>query len=121
MDALCYNIDRHTFNFGILRKDGDVIGLAPNFDNNLSLSGVLDNKSLEKTWYSTSFTLLNYIPILKEYNYKIPTINMDKIKEIIDNTLVYFPLLKKEENFKNIVFKIIENNYKELLSLNKLS
>lgn len=121
MDALCYNIDRHTFNFGILRKDGDVIGLAPNFDNNLSLSGVLDNKSLEKTWYSTSFTRLNYIPILKEYNYKIPKINMDEIKEIIDNTLVYFPLLKKEEDFKNIIFKIIENNYKELLSLNKLS
>lgn len=65
--------------------------------------------------------MLNYIPILKEYNYKIPTINMDEIKEIIDDTLVYFPLLKKEEDFKNIIFKIIENNYKELLSLNKLS
>jgi hypothetical protein len=24
MDALCYNIDRHTFNFGILRKLEDV-------------------------------------------------------------------------------------------------
>ena len=46
---------------------------------------------------------------------------MDEIKEIIDDTLVYFPLLKKEEDFKNIIFKIIENNYKKLLSLNKLS
>lgn len=53
MDALCYNIDRHTFNFGILIKDGEPIGLAPNFDNNLGLSGVLNDKMLEKTWYST--------------------------------------------------------------------
>jgi hypothetical protein len=29
MDALCYNIDRNTFDFGILRKDGASIGKTP--------------------------------------------------------------------------------------------
>ncbi len=116
MDALCYNIDRHTFNFGILRKDGVPIGLAPNFDNNLSLSGVLDEKSLENKWFSTSFTRLNYIPILKEYNYKIPNVDMNNIKLIIKNTLKDFPLLNNDEFFE-VVFKIISVNYEELLKI----
>ncbi len=39
MDTLVYNLDRHTQNFGVLRdvKSGEIISLAPNFDNNLSL------------------------------------------------------------------------------------
>ena len=37
--TVCANPDRHTFNFGILRntETGDVLGLAPNFDNNMAL------------------------------------------------------------------------------------
>ncbi|MCB2291683.1 hypothetical protein LGK97_18380 [Clostridium sp. CS001] len=115
MDALCYNIDRHTFNFGILRKDGEPIGLAPNFDNNLGLSGVLNNRGLENTWYSTTFTRNNYKPLLKSYNYDIPKIDIEEIKEIINDTLKDFPLLRSEPGFSEIVFKIIKNNYEELL------
>lgn len=115
MDALCYNIDRHTFNFGILIKDGEPIGLAPNFDNNLGLSGVLNNKGLEKTWYSTTFTRNNYIPVLKEYNYKMNKVNLDEIKQIINDTIKDFPTIMNEVGFKEIVFKIIKNNYEELL------
>ena len=39
MDALVYNVDRHTQNFGILRdgKTGDILSMAPNFDNNMAL------------------------------------------------------------------------------------
>lgn len=39
LDTICANPDRHTFNFGILRNTdtGDIIGLAPNFDNNMAL------------------------------------------------------------------------------------
>jgi len=115
MDALCYNIDRHTFNFGILRKDGEPIGLAPNFDNNLGLSGVLNNSGLENIWYSTAFTRNNYKPILEKYNYDVPKIDLERIKEIINDTLKGFPTLKSESGFSEIVFKIIKNNYEELL------
>ena len=40
-DALVYNVDRHNENYGLLRdKDsGEVLSLAPNFDNNLCLLG----------------------------------------------------------------------------------
>jgi len=39
LDALCFNMDRHTNNYGILRdvNTGEVTGLAPNFDNNIAL------------------------------------------------------------------------------------
>lgn len=40
LDTLTYNIDRHLFNFGVLRDQttGQVVSLAPIFDHNLSLS-----------------------------------------------------------------------------------
>jgi hypothetical protein len=39
MDSLVNNVDRHTENFGFLRnpKNGEVVGMAPNFDNNAAL------------------------------------------------------------------------------------
>lgn len=39
MDALIYNPDRHEYNFGLLTDPdtGKVVGLAPNFDNNMAL------------------------------------------------------------------------------------
>lgn len=39
MDALVYNVDRHTQNFGVLREreTGKIISMAPNFDNNMAL------------------------------------------------------------------------------------
>lgn len=39
MDALCFNVDRHTQNYGILRdrSGGKIIRMAPNFDNNIAL------------------------------------------------------------------------------------
>ncbi|GFZ32640.1 hypothetical protein CSC2_31660 [Clostridium zeae] len=115
MDALCYNIDRHTFNFGLLRKDGEPIGLAPNFDNNLALSGVLNDKGLEKTWFSTSFTRNNYKPILRSYNYSIPKIDFENIKSIVKATAKDFKILSQDMDFQDIVFKIIKNNYDELI------
>lgn len=38
-DAVIYNIDRHNENVGLLRdrKTGNIISLAPNFDNNIAL------------------------------------------------------------------------------------
>lgn len=39
MDALIFNPDRHEYNFGFLSNPdtGEIVGLAPNFDNNLAL------------------------------------------------------------------------------------
>ncbi len=39
LDTICANPDRHTNNFGLLRdtRTGELLGLAPNFDNNMAL------------------------------------------------------------------------------------
>ena len=39
MDTVCYNMDRHTENFGLLRDigTGKILSLAPNYDNNIAL------------------------------------------------------------------------------------
>lgn len=39
MDALIFNPDRHEYNFGLLTNPdtGEIVGLAPNFDNNMAL------------------------------------------------------------------------------------
>lgn len=39
LDTLVYNLDRHTQNFGVLRDvdTGEILSLAPNYDNNVSL------------------------------------------------------------------------------------
>ncbi len=51
MDTVCYNMDRHTENFGFLRdvRTGEIIAMAPNYDNNLALisRGYPNNASRE--------------------------------------------------------------------------
>ena len=39
MDTICFNMDRHTQNFGFLRdvETGEILSLSPNFDNNIAL------------------------------------------------------------------------------------
>jgi len=39
LDTLCFNMDRHTKNYGVLRdvETGAVLRIAPNFDNNIAL------------------------------------------------------------------------------------
>ncbi len=45
LDALVSNLDRHEFNFGVLKEvdTGKVVGFAPYFDHNLSLNAYLSN------------------------------------------------------------------------------
>ncbi len=39
MDSVCCNMDRHTENFGFLRdvQTGEIVSMAPNYDNNIAL------------------------------------------------------------------------------------
>ena len=39
LDTLCFNMDRHTKNYGVLRdvESGVILRMAPNFDNNIAL------------------------------------------------------------------------------------
>ena len=85
LDTICANPDRHTFNFGVLRDTdtGNVIGLAPNFDNNMALisRGYPKNTNSKNDLLIKLFNdLLNYDESLKKY---IPVISDDIIKDTI--------------------------------------
>ncbi|MDO4562515.1 MAG: hypothetical protein Q4C12_01640 [Clostridia bacterium] len=51
LDTICFNMDRHTRNYGVLRntETGEIIGLAPNFDNNIALIARGYPKNIERT------------------------------------------------------------------------
>lgn len=63
LDTICANPDRHTFNFGILRnvKNGEILGLAPNFDNNMALS----SRGYQKTSHEKMTFSLNCLTNLQ--------------------------------------------------------
>ncbi len=102
MDTIMANPDRHTFNFGFLRniKTGSVIGLAPNFDNNMALiaNGYPANTQRKNDAFVRIFnefmeydtSLKKYIPVLTENDVKdtILDINM----KVRTNAIVEFVL-----------------------------
>jgi len=51
LDTLCFNMDRHTKNYGIIRdvETGAVLSMAPNFDNNVALFARGIPQNLERT------------------------------------------------------------------------
>ena len=85
LDTICANPDRHTFNFGLLRDadNGEILGLAPNFDNNMALisRGYPKNIARKNDLLIKLFNeLIEHDESLKKY---IPTLSEDLIKNVI--------------------------------------
>ena len=85
LDTICANPDRHTFNFGVLRDadNGEILGLAPNFDNNMALisRGYPKNITRKNDLLIKLFNeLMQHDEGLKKY---IPTLSEDLIKRVI--------------------------------------
>lgn len=85
-DTICYNMDRHTGNFGFLRDvdTGDIVAMAPNFDNNIALisNGYLNNLSREHDGIIRFFReFVDSCSLAKElyYEMELPTITKDLI------------------------------------------
>ena len=84
MDTICANPDRHTNNFGLLRntKTGELIGFAPNYDNNMALiSRGYPSKPGAKDMLISLFNEL-----MKEYqNYRVylPEVTEEIVRDVI--------------------------------------
>ena len=88
LDTICANPDRHTFNFGILRDtvSGKIIGLAPNFDNNMALisRGYPRNIERKNDLLIKLFNeLIDFDLNLKQY---IPTLSEQIVTDAIKST-----------------------------------
>ena len=85
MDTICANPDRHTNNFGLLRdvKTGELIGFAPNYNNNMALiSRGYPSKPRAKDMLISLFNeLLDEYPSFKEY---IPEVTEATVREVLD-------------------------------------
>lgn len=85
LDTVCANPDRHTNNFGLLRdvKTGELIGFAPNYDNNMALiSRGYPSKPGSKDMLISLFNeLIEEYPSCRQY---IPEITEDTVRKILD-------------------------------------
>ena len=85
LDTICANPDRHTFNYGVLRDadSGKVLGLAPNFDNNMALisRGYPKNTTRKNDLLIKLFNeLMEYDNNLKQF---IPHLSEDVVMGVI--------------------------------------
>ena len=92
LDSICYNMDRHTNNYGLLRnaKTGEILSLAPNFDNNIALisNGYPSDVTRKKDGLMKFF--IDFIKqnekarsMLKSLNIKI--LEPEEIEQILEN------------------------------------
>jgi len=95
MDTIVINADRHTSNYGVLRDvdTGDIISMAPNFDNNLSLVSFSIPNSLERNdilvkYFNEISLPSNYqIPLLSE-EIILKAIYLTDVKVDVDNSVI---------------------------------
>ena len=85
MDTICANPDRHTNNFGLLRdtKTGELLGFAPNYDNNMALiSRGYPSKPGSKDMLISLFNeLMDEYPNYRKY---IPEVTEETVRGVLD-------------------------------------
>lgn len=88
MDTLCFNMDRHTYNFGLLRdkSSGVIVSMAPNFDNNIALIS-RGYASEAKKSSNLMIALFGELLEKKGLKYAIPYIDQAMIREIAMDSL----------------------------------
>lgn len=90
-DTICYNMDRHTGNFGFLRdvKSGTIVSMAPNYDNNIALisRGYPNNVSREEDGFIRFFRKFlteNPTAVQMYREMELPVISDEIIDECLD-------------------------------------
>ena len=100
MDTICANPDRHTNNFGLMRdvKNGKLLGLAPNYDNNMALisRGYPAKPNSNDLLISLFRDVMDAYPEYKEY---IPAVT----EEIIDTVIQKINMKVKAKEIKEYV------------------
>ena len=84
MDTICANPDRHTNNFGLLRdtKTGELVGFAPNYDNNMALisRGYPSKPGAKDMLISLFNELIEKYPNYKSY---VPKVTEEIVRDVI--------------------------------------
>ncbi len=112
MDTLCFNMDRHTYNYGLLRdkETGEIISMAPNFDNNIAL---ISRGYAAQAKNSANLLIELFVELLKEKNisYDLPVVSREEVIKIADSSL------PDEKIDRNYVTDFVMNRYERIEQL----
>ncbi len=119
LDTICYNMDRHTENFGFLRdvESGEIVSMAPNYDNNIALisRGYPNSESRENDGFIRFFKELlqeNHTAAEMYRSMELPVIT----EELLDDCMDEIPFEVNREFIKAFVL-----NGQEILNNLKIS
>lgn len=106
VDALVANVDRHEFNFGVIKSTvtGELIGFAPYFDHNLSLNAHLNS--------SEAIGLGQYKLCKRVVGDKVIE---DMLQRITINEIIEIDIQVREELKTSIDFSFVIDYFKKLL------
>lgn len=116
LDSICYNVDRHTKNYGVLRnkETGEIISLSPNYDNNISLIArgrvndiTRQKDGLLKFFYEFIEENAGVAEIFLQLD--IPKITKDMIIASINNTKIEI-----EDDTKEYIIEFILNGQERI-------
>ena len=110
MDALCFNMDRHTKNYGVLRDraTGEVLCMAPNFDNNIALISRGYGSNPRKT---SPLLIDAFLDLLKEKQlpYSAPTLNREELHRLA------YAILPSADIRRDYVVTMVESRWQLLM------
>ncbi len=108
LDTVCANPDRHTFNFGILRdaNTGDILGLAPNFDNNMALI----SRGYPKNIKRKNDVMVRFFNELIEYDKTLTQYIPNLTEDIILKTIKSVDMRVKSK----VITEFIMNGYNQI-------
>lgn len=109
MDALCFNMDRHTKNYGILRDraTGEVLRMAPNYDNNIAL---VSRGYGEDPGRTSPLLIQAFLDLLREkgISYPMPVLDREALSSLVQNTL------PQAEIRRDYVLSMVESRWQTL-------
>lgn len=112
MDALVFNVDRHTQNYGLLRsrETGAILSMAPNFDNNMALISRGYASDLSKI---ANPLIWQFQELLQEKNiqYAVPTLTKKALETIVNE------IMPDAEIRRDYVVRFVWQNYERLCAM----
>lgn len=110
LDTICFNMDRHTENYGFLRdpKTGEFLKMAPNFDNNIALISRGYPSDLER---KNDLFIHDFLELLsvEKIDYQMPVLAKEQIREAMRRVAV-----EVDEDF---IVSFILNGYRLLMNM----
>lgn len=128
LDTLCFNMDRHTKNFGLLRgkTTGRILKMAPNYDNNIALV----SRGYSKDVTRSTDGLIRFFREFADENPgarkllgemvrsgEIPIVTEEMILRVLAETNAQLPAAGESEINQNYVREFVMNGQNQLLAM----